>query len=50
MSLPMIGRLLDGTQSATIARYAHLAQEPVKVAADAIGAELQRMVREESEG
>ena len=45
MSLPIIGRLLGHTQSATTARYAHLGQDPVKVAADAIGAELKRMVR-----
>lgn len=43
MSLHMIGRLLGHTQAATTARYAHLAQDPVRVAADAIGAELMRL-------
>ncbi|MBA3666812.1 MAG: tyrosine-type recombinase/integrase [Sphingomonas sp.] len=43
MSLPLLGRLLGHTQAATTARYAHLAQVHVKVAADAIGAELERM-------
>lgn len=43
MSLPLLGRLLGHTQAATTARYAHLAQDPVRSAADAIGAELQRM-------
>lgn len=42
MSLHMIGRLLGHTQAATTARYAHLAQDPVRVAADAIGAEFMR--------
>ncbi len=34
--LPMIGKLLGHTQVQTTARYAHLAAEPVKVAADAV--------------
>jgi integrase len=42
MSLHMIGRLLGHTQAATTARYAHLAQDPVRIAADAIGAEFMR--------
>lgn len=44
MSLPMIGRLLGHTQAATTSRYAHLALHPVRVAADAISAELMRVV------
>jgi len=40
--LPMIGKLLGHTQVQTTARYAHLAEDPVKAAAgkesDAIGA------------
>ena len=32
--LPMIGKLLGHTQVATTARYAHLAADPVKAAAD----------------
>lgn len=43
MSLHMIGRLLGHTQAATTSRYAHLAQDPVRTAADAIGTELLRM-------
>ncbi|NKD87775.1 tyrosine-type recombinase/integrase [Haematospirillum sp. 15-248] len=34
--LPMIGKLLGHTQVQTTARYAHLAADPVKLAADAI--------------
>ncbi len=40
MSLPLIGALLGHTQAATTQRYAHLAQAPVRVAADQIGAEM----------
>jgi integrase len=34
--LPMIGKLLGHTQVQTTARYAHLAADPVKLAADAV--------------
>ena len=34
--LPMIGKLLGHTQVQTTARYAHLAAEPVRMAADAV--------------
>lgn len=44
MSLPLLGRLLGHTQPSTTARYSHLALDPVKVAANAIGAEFQRLV------
>lgn len=43
MSLHMLGRLLGHTQEATTRRYAHLAQDPVRIAADAIGSELLRL-------
>lgn len=43
MSLPMIGKLLGHKEAATTARYAHLSQDPVKVAADAIDVELMRL-------
>ena len=43
MSLPMLGRLLGHTQAATTSRYAHLAQSPVRVAADAISEEIMRL-------
>jgi integrase len=49
MSLPLIGRLLGHSQPATTSRYAHLAQDPVRVAADAIGAELMRMAAGEAD-
>jgi integrase len=38
--LPMIGKLLGHTQVQTTARYAHLAAEPVRNAADAVAASL----------
>ena len=38
--LPMIGKLLGHTQVQTTARYAHLAAEPVRVAADAVAQNL----------
>lgn len=37
MSLPIIGALLGHTQPATTARYAHLYDEPLKEAAEAVG-------------
>ncbi len=40
--LPMIGKLLGHTQVQTTARYAHLAAEPVKVAADAVAQNLRQ--------
>jgi integrase len=41
LSLPMIGALLGHTQPATTARYAHLAADPLRAAAETIGARLQ---------
>ena len=38
--LPMIGKLLGHTQVQTTARYAHLASEPVKTAADSVSRSL----------
>ena len=37
MGLPMIGKLLGHTQTQTTARYAHLDDNPVKAASEAIG-------------
>ena len=37
MSLPIIGALLGHTQPVTTARYAHLANDPLRKASDAIG-------------
>lgn len=44
MSLPMIGKLLGHTQTATTARYAHLADNPLKKANDAVGSRLQSLM------
>jgi integrase len=41
-TLPMIGKLLGYTQVQTTARYAHLAADPVKSAANRISAEIAR--------
>jgi integrase len=38
LSLPIIGKLLGHSQSATTARYAHLANDPVRQAVETIGA------------
>jgi integrase len=38
VGLPIIGKLLGHTQASTTARYAHLANDPIRAAADAIGA------------
>jgi integrase len=40
MSLPMIGKLLGHTQASTTQRYAHLAVDPIRAAANLIGAEI----------
>ena len=37
IGLPVIGKLLGHTQASTTARYAHLADDPIRRAADAIG-------------
>jgi integrase len=37
MSLPLIGKLLGHSQPATTARYAHLAADPIRAAANEIG-------------
>lgn len=48
MSLPLLGRLLGHSQAATTSRYAHLSQDPVRVAADAIGAQFMNMISAET--
>lgn len=40
MTLPLVGALLGHTQAATTQRYAHLAADPLKAAADRIGGEI----------
>jgi site-specific recombinase XerD len=42
--LPMIGKLLGHSQVQTTARYAHLAAEPVKVAANTVAGEIAQML------
>ena len=39
-SLIVIGKMLGHSQPATTARYAHLADDPVKAASDAVGARI----------
>jgi hypothetical protein len=36
MGLPIIGKMLGHTQAATTHRYAHLANDPVRIAAAAV--------------
>jgi integrase len=40
MSLPLIGKLLGHSQPVTTARYAHLAADPIRAAANLIGTEI----------
>ena len=40
LGLPLIGKLLGHTQPATTHRYAHLADDPVRQASEAIGARI----------
>ncbi len=40
----MIGKLLGHTQVQTTARYAHLAADPVKAAADSVSGALSQML------
>lgn len=47
--LPMIGKLLGHTQVQTTARYAHLADDPVKEAAERVSASLLAMMEIRSE-
>lgn len=43
-SLPMIGKLLGHSQVQTTARYAHLADDPIKVSATRVSGELGRLI------
>ena len=43
-SLPMIGKLLGHTQVQTTARYAHLAADPVRAAANAVSADIAEFI------
>jgi site-specific recombinase XerD len=42
--LPMIGKLLGHTQVQTTARYAHLATDPVKAAAERVASDLAQAI------
>jgi integrase len=44
-SLPIIGRLLGHTQAATTERYSHLAADPVRAANEAVGNQIEAMMR-----
>ena len=44
LSLPMIGKLLGHTQATTTARYAHLANDPTKQAAERIAQEINNAI------
>ena len=46
MSLPMIGKLLGHTQVQTTARYAHLAADPVKAAAEQVSRSMAALMGE----
>ncbi len=48
MSLPMIGKLLGHTQVQTTARYAHLAADPVKAAANKISGNIFELMNGDS--
>jgi site-specific recombinase XerD len=40
LGLPILGKLLGHSQAATTQRYAHLAADPMRAAAEAIGHEI----------
>jgi integrase len=50
LSLPMIGKLLGHTQAATTERYAHLADDPVRAASEAIGQRIDAAMKGEATG
>ncbi len=49
LGLPIVGRLLGHTQPSTTARYAHLADDPLRRASDQIAGELARAMGEDGE-
>ena len=44
-SLPIIGRLLGHTKTATTEQYSHLAADPVRAANEAVGNQIEAMMR-----
>jgi integrase len=49
-SLVVIGKMLGHSQPATTARYAHLADDPVKAASDAVGRHIAAAMEDTSGG
>ena len=50
LSLPIIGKLLGHTQAATTQRYAHLAADPVRQAADRLSGEIAAALNGQAKG
>jgi integrase len=48
LGLPIIGKLLGHTQAATTQRYAHLSNDPVRAAAEAIGERIDAAMNREA--
>jgi integrase len=48
LGLPIIGKLLGHKRSETTSRYAHVAADPLKIAADAIASQLAAKMGEQS--
>lgn len=48
LSLPMVGKLLGHTQAQTTARYAHLADDPVREASSVVGNHMARALAKKS--
>jgi integrase len=44
-SLPIIGRLLGHTKAATTEKYSHLAADPIRAANEAVGNQIEAMMR-----
>jgi site-specific recombinase XerD len=44
LSLPILGKLLGHNQPSTTARYSHLAEDPLRRAADQISGEIGKML------
>src|SRR5262249_45005062 len=50
LGLPIIGRLLGHTQAATTARYAHLDNDPLRHASEAIGGRIAAALQGKGKG
>jgi len=49
MGLPIIGALLGHREARTTQRYAHLADDPLRVASEAIGGQIAALLRGEDD-